>query len=247
MPLRRRCSCRCEEVQEPGALRVAEELATNISPPNFAFCAARGCLKSNSTGSRASGSTSRPPNTRRSAAAGCVDAAAGGTTTVKEDAAGGRWIWARCRRVLGPQRGRVRPDRPAPGRPRLTRWLPRWSSPHRKRHAIAWRCARRSPLTRSGPSDSPESMRGYGVCPQRPRPHPTDRSEEPENSNFTRYGYGRREPKCSAALRLGLYVTDVLPDSPASVDGDHHFQNWQMLGNDRWVTAALTAQVAYPR
>jgi hypothetical protein len=28
----------------------------------------------------------------------CVNGAAGGTTRVREDAAGGRWIWARCRR-----------------------------------------------------------------------------------------------------------------------------------------------------
>jgi len=71
-------------------------------------------------------------------------------------------------RLRGPGRDRRRrarcgpagPGRPAPGRPR------------RKGHAITWRCARRSPLTRSGPSDSPEPMRGKACALNGPRPHP---------------------------------------------------------------------------
>jgi len=81
----------------------------------------------------------------------------------------------------GPPRGPAGPGRPAPGRPRRTRLPPRWSSPHRKGHA-----ARRSPLTRSGPSDSPEPMRGTAYALNGPRPHP-DRSGEPFNSANPRH------------------------------------------------------------
>ncbi len=68
--------------------------------------------------------------------------------------------------------GPAGPDRPSPGCPRRTRQPPRWSSPHRKGHAIAGALRTRSPLMCSGPSYSPEPMRGTACALNSPRPQP---------------------------------------------------------------------------